>query len=401
MPFSEARFIFSNEPKYRISRHLVFWFAWWLFFTLIYGARPVETVDGWRILKMSLITSSVEAVLYMPNHILYSYALIYFLIPRYLLKSRYLQFMGLLVLLTLLSSVFSNGLTIFAVNPFRESLGVYTSHWSFYYGLMAGLRGGVQTGGFAATIKLMKYFYFKQKANQQLAQEKLKAELQLLKSQVHPHFLFNTLNNLYSLTLTKSDQSPEIVLKLAGLLRYMLYECDTPKVLLTSEITMLQSYIELEKLRYGQRLDISMNIQGDMENKLIAPLLLLPFVENSFKHGTSEQIDQAWISLDILVKQTSLKFKLINSKPEGDLPPEGKNNHWAGIGLTNIKKRLDLIYPGLYELKITSEPDLFIVNLILQLEQAEKSDLHPATTPENWQTPLIVQTNENKMPVGG
>jgi LytS/YehU family sensor histidine kinase len=303
--------------------------------------------------------------------------------------------MAWLVMATLLSAAVSYAITICIVTPFRESMGLVTPHSNFYYGLMSGLRGGLQTGGFAATIKLMKHFYFKQRDNQQLLQEKLTAELQLLKSQVHPHFLFNTLNNLYSLTLTKSDQAPEIVMKLSGLLRYMLYECNTQKVPLLKELSMLNDYIELEKLRYGPRLDMSVSIRGELENKQIAPLLLLPFVENSFKHGASEMLDQAWINLDIAVKADTLKLKLVNSKPDSSLPLTQKNSHSAGIGLMNVKKRLALIYPGLHELKLTGEEDTFIVNLGLILETLPVVTSGPAHNP----LPLALKPDENQMPV--
>ncbi len=302
--------------------------------------------------------------------------------------------MCLLISSTLLAALISHAITLLAIIPLRENTGFPIPKSNFYYGMMSGLRGGIQTGGFAAAIKLMKYFYLKQKDNQQLLQEKLKAELQLLKSQIHPHFLFNTLNNLYSLTLTKSDQAPEIVLKLSGLLRYMLYECNTPSVPLDREIAMLQNYIELEKLRYGDYLDTSINIRGEYAHKQIAPLLLLPFIENSFKHGASELLDQAWISLDMVVKADTLKFKLINSQPEAQIPHTQQSNHSAGIGLTNVKKRLDLLYPDLYDLKITSEEGTFIVNLSLQLESLSVSD-----KARLMRVPLISKSDENQMPV--
>lgn len=395
MRITESRLIFSDEPSYRISRHLLFWVTWWLFFTIVYGSRPVETAGGWMLLKYSMYFSWIEAFLFIPSHIIYGYLLIYLLIPHLLLKGKYLPFMAWLVMATLLSAVVSYAITMFTVTPFREHMGLVTPHSNFYYGLMSGLRGGLQTGGFAATIKLMKHFYFKQRDNQQLLQEKLTAELQLLKSQVHPHFLFNTLNNLYSLTLTKSDQAPEIVMKLSGLLRYMLYECNTEKVSLLKELHMLNDYIELEKLRYGPRLDMSVSIRGELENKQIAPLLLLPFVENSFKHGASEMLDQAWINLDIAVKEDTLKLKLVNSKPDNSLPLNQKNSHSAGIGLTNVKKRLALIYPGLHELKITGEEDTFIVNLSLTLETLPVITAEPAHYP----LPLTLKPDENQMPV--
>jgi sensor histidine kinase YesM len=396
MKFSETRLIFSDEPFYRISRHLLFWLAWWLFFTVLYGSRPIETESGWYTLKNTLFLSWIEALLFLPSHIVFSYLIIYLLIPRWLLRGRYLPFMLLLVLSTLFSAFISYAITTGAIIPFREHMGLPIPKSSFYYNLMSGLRGGIQTGGFAATIKLMKYFYQKQQDNQQLLQEKLTAELQLLKSQIHPHFLFNTLNNLYSLTLTRSGQAPEIVLKLSGLLRYMLYECDTPKVPLHKEISMLNNYIELEKLRYGSRLDISVDICGEVRHQQIAPLLFLPFMENSFKHGASELLDLAWISLHMAVKEDTLKFKLVNSQPEGILPHSTHHNHSAGIGLTNVKKRLDLLYPGLYELKITSQQDTFIVNLSLTLETIPVCEKQ---VPVNL--PFIAKPDENQMPVSG
>ncbi|WP_332369013.1 histidine kinase [Spirosoma telluris] len=180
--------------------------------------------------------------------------------------------------------------------------------------MMAGMRGATTIGGFAAAIKLVKIWYLKQQAYEQIDKEKLQAELQLLKSQVHPHFLFNTLNNLYALTLHKSDHSPAVVLKLSELLSYMLYECNASEVPLQKEIAFMRNYIGLEQLRYGDRLDMSVTISGDYPTKLIAPLLLVPFLENAFKHGTSEQLEQAWMHIDLSVQGNQLKFKVINSR---------------------------------------------------------------------------------------
>jgi LytS/YehU family sensor histidine kinase len=234
--------------------------------------------------------------------------------------------------------------------------------------MLAGLRGGSTVAGFAGFIKLGKYYYKKNEAAQILEREKLKAELQLLKAQVHPHFLFNTLNNLYSLTLTQSGQAPEVVLKLAGLLRYMLYECDVVKVPLVKEIKLLQDYIQLEELRYGERLDLSVNIKGSVEGKIIAPLILLPFIENSFKHGASEELDQAWISLDLTIQENKLKFKLINAVPPSPLFISEPEIMAHGIGLENVRKRLELLYPDRYELKTIMEAETYLVSLTMDLD---------------------------------
>ena len=216
----------------------------------------------------------------------------------------------------------------------------------------------------AALIKFFKHWYQQQKATQQLAQDKLQAELKFLKAQIHPHFLFNTLNNLYALTLKKSSNSPEVVLKLSELLNYMLYECNVPLAPLRKEIDLIKNYISLERLRYGKRLDISLNIGGDIHGKMIAPLLLLPFVENSFKHGVSGLTSKAWVSMDIQVKGNQLVMKVDNSKSNG----KGEDlDYKEGIGLTNVKRRLELLYEGRYDLKILDTDDSYLVVLRLTL----------------------------------
>ena len=229
---------------------------------------------------------------------------------------------------------------------------------------MAGLRGSNTVAGFAAAIKLVKHWYFKKEENTLLEKEKLKAELEVLKVQLQPHFLFNTLNNLYSLILQQSKQAPEVVLKLSELLRYILTESAKSKIPLTRELSILKNYINLEQLRFGNRLDTNINIQGDLDNKLIAPLLLLPLIENAFKHGANEIIEQPWMSLDIVVNENRLKFKLINGKAT----QLEKNLFSSGIGLQNLEKRLSLLYPDKYDLRITNEDESFLVSLHLALE---------------------------------
>lgn len=362
-PFTH-NFVFSNRPCYRVARHAAFWLAWAVFFGLIYANKPSGSNGDMLVMIHSYTLSFIEAIIFTPNHMMFSYLIMYFLLPRYLLKGKYWAFLvGLIgaIVLTQTVAYFSTSLLIAWV---RDWLHLPQPSRNFYYALMAGLRGGMTVGGFAATIKLMKYWYQKQQDNQQLTQQNLTNELHLLKSQLHPHFLFNTLNNLYALTLRNSTQSPELVLKLSELLSYMLYGCNAPKVALAQELAMLQNYIALERMRYGDRLDVSVTISGDWEGKLIAPLLLLPFVENAFKHGTSEQLDQAWISLDLTVRDQALKFKLINGRnPDALVRANGE-----GIGLQNVRKRLTLLYPGQYDLTLVSEEESFQVTLMLTLE---------------------------------
>ncbi|HWA36204.1 MAG TPA: histidine kinase, partial [Cyclobacteriaceae bacterium] len=235
---------------------------------------------------------------------------------------------------------------------------------------MAGLRGSNTIAGFAAAIKLIKHWYNKKMENERLEKEKLKAELELLKNQLHPHFLFNTLNNLYSLIIQKSNHAPEVVLKLADLLRFMLTESSKNKIALTQEIDILKSYMALEQLRFGERLDLTVNMNGDPGNKMIAPLLLLPFAENAFKHGANASLDQPWVSMDIEVKNNNLKFKMINGKAPNGTGLSSSKSFPSGIGLQNVRRRLDVLYPGKYVLRTLEQDESFIVNLNVELERS-------------------------------
>jgi LytS/YehU family sensor histidine kinase len=196
-------------------------------------------------------------------------------------------------------------------------------------------------------------------------QASLQAELNFLKNQIHPHFLFNTLNNIYSLALQQSKKSPFLVLKLSEILRYMLYECEEDRVDLRKDISILESYINVERIRYAEkRLDINLNIEGDFEGLTIPPLMMLTFVENAFKHGASEIPCDAWINIEIRTHRNKLTFKISNNKPVkniDDVPLA------SGIGLKNIKKRLELSCSDAYQLKIIDEGALFAVVLNLDL----------------------------------
>ena len=204
--------------------------------------------------------------------------------------------------------------------------------------------------GFAVIIKMMKRSWLKQQETLLVVREKAKAELQLLKAQIHPHFLFNTLNNVYFLTLTASQKAPEMLEKLTDMLRYILNECNQSVVPIEKEIKMIEDYMALEKIRYGDRLKMDLEIKGDYKNKMISPLLLIPLVENSFKHGASKMLQHPWVDLNITVDGQYLFFVLSNSRPEETSLPQNNGR----IGLNNVKKRLQLLYPDAHELSIVN-----------------------------------------------
>ena len=253
---------------------------------------------------------------------------------------------------------------------------------NFGYSLLGGLRGACTIGGVAAAIKLMKYWYVKQARNMELQKENIAGQLQLLKAQIHPHFLFNTLNNMYAHAQVGSASAPVLIAGLSDLLRYMLYEGNQPLVSFDKELKMIKDYFVLEQVRYGNKLDVSLELPDDTKGLYIAPLLLLPFIENCFKHGTSHVLDQPWISLRITVEEDRMKMKLLNGKADGDAAPAPT----GGIGIINVMRRLELLYPQKHQLNIKDEEDVFIVNLQLQLERRNKiiyehtpASLHPVS----------------------
>jgi LytS/YehU family sensor histidine kinase len=197
---------------------------------------------------------------------------------------------------------------------------------------------------------------------QELETEKLTSELGFLKSQINPHFLFNTLNNICSLARKKSDETEPALLKLSEIMRYMIHDSLEDKVLLSKEIEYLHNYIELHLLRLSGKVRVEFSIIGDPASRMIEPLLLIPFVENAFKHGVSYQEDPP-ITILIRIVDDMIQFQVENrifGSTDGALPEE------SGIGLRNVRRRLDLLYPGKHELKIVEEEKTFRVDLTIR-----------------------------------
>lgn len=345
MQLTGKDFIFS--PSYRLQRHVVFWIVyvliWAAFWTLNFST-----------FGMNLLTM----LLWVPIKILYCYPFMYFVIPRVLFKEKYLPF-AMVILAWGVAGWLLNFLAMaYWIIPMMHTLGrtMDIPAWNptTYLCLTTGAAGTV-------VIKVCIYWVENQQKWLLAEQERITAQLQLLKAQLHPHFLFNTLNNIYSFALERSSKTPQMVLKLSSLLSYMLYDCKADEVLLEKEVDVMKNYIDLEKERYGDKLDISVNIRGDIQDKYITPLLILPFLENAFKHGTSEQLEKPWMSVDIAVKDHMLQCKVVNSKNEW--VPFSEN----GVGIQNLKQRLQLLYPEKYDLKLADEGDFFVVSLLLDL----------------------------------
>ncbi len=203
-------------------------------------------------------------------------------------------------------------------------------------------------------------WFLNERVQGDLENQRLSAELAFLKSQINPHFLFNSLNSIYSLAYQKSDTTPEAILKLSEIMRYMLYESNDNKVDLEKELLYLQNYIDLQKIRFGNKAFVDFKITGEVGSQKIVPLLLIAFIENAFKHGVANDAS-APIRLRINLDGTKLHFFMENKKHTLNKDNEG------GIGLNNVKRRLDLLYPGKYTLTIQDKPDTYTCELSLVL----------------------------------
>jgi two-component system LytT family sensor kinase len=221
-------------------------------------------------------------------------------------------------------------------------------------------------------LKLFYYFSREQNRVRIIQSEKTQAELQLLRNQFHPHFMFNVLNSLYEKVLARSDDAADMVVNISSLLRYTVYDINDKTVALEKEIEHLHNYISLQQARFTERLQLSFSVTGDTKNKFIEPFLLLPFIENSFKYCMNDDPLGGWITIFISVLETQLVLQLENSVPPGGAKKTNMDAGHKGVGLMNVKRRLELLYPHDHQLKIAEEKDNFFVLLKIKLHaQAE------------------------------
>ncbi|GAB5410685.1 MAG: histidine kinase [Balneolaceae bacterium] len=310
---------------------------------------------------------------YLPLKMLATYFTLYFVIPRYFLQKKYVTATLITTLAIVVAAFTQRFLDYYIFYP------IYNYEWMSggAFNVAKSLKnilGIYPAVALASFIKITKHFYSEESKSQELQQQKLQAELNFLKGQIHPHFLFNTLNNLYALTLKKSESSPEVVLKLSELLSFMLYECNSRTVPLNKELKLIENYISLEKIRYDERLTVSYEAYGDISQGQIPPMLLLPFVENAFKHGTSDTLDEVWVDINVVIRNQTLSLSVKNSN--GQNSGQEEFEYQQGIGLKNVNRRLELLYNGFYDLKIEDDGKAYSVSLEIELDKL----LNPEST---------------------
>ncbi len=288
-----------------------------------------------------------------------SYMNIYYLIPTFLERKKPVMYLICLVGLAVLVAPIYTSILLLLYSKFetiRANL-VDARETAYIIGLFVGLA--------SMLFKVTKDWLLHQQEKKDLESQNLQSELKFLKSQINPHFFFNTLNNLYALTLKKSDLAPEIVLRLSEMMRYMLYECNEKLVSLEKEVNYVKNYIELEKLRQGNKFNVNFNLEGKVNGQMIAPLIFIPFLENSFKHGVNNQINSGFVNINMKLDSTKVDLEIENSKAPVKQNANGKKS--GGIGLENVKRRLNLLYPNQYDLKINDFEETFKINLNINL----------------------------------
>ena len=334
-----------------ILLHFIFWVGVWFFFVYFFSYNSNNT--NYVIWFSSLL---------LPITMVTTYFVIYFLIPKYLLLKKYKRF----ALYSIYTLIFSTYLIIIAIfgsfiflsNMEMQKMSPMSRNYVFVLILV------YLVVFLVSFISILNHNFKTQSENKDLQNKILETQLQIkgqelqyLKKQIHPHFLFNTLNTIYGFALKQSKNTPDIILKLSNLLDYILYQVDKPKVSLKEEILHINEYIALEKIRFQDTLKVTFTSEEISEKVQIAPMLLIPFVENAFKHGS---LIDGFLEVDIKVSWTDnqLHFWIKNTV----LTDETKSAK-AGIGLINIKKRLNLLYKNKYQLDIENKNNWFVVTL--------------------------------------
>ncbi|TKD59342.1 sensor histidine kinase [Flavobacterium sp. ASW18X] len=347
----------SFDPyEITIKHHLIFWLIYFAFNTLRWGSY----FDDY---EYSVKTNIIG----FPIHMALTYLNIYVLMPKFVYTRKYLSYTILVICALFVMLLAKYNLTYYLVSTNVWPEGPEPiQNLTFNYGIQMML-GELYVVSFVTAIKLTIDWLRERNKLYEMEKRQLSTELRFLRLQVSPHFFFNTLNNIYSLTLTKSDKAPIVILKLSELMRYLLYATDKRRQSLTNEIECLQNYIDLERIRFDENLEVNISISGDLTDKEISPMLLMPLIENSIKHGVSKNLGKNKIGLDITVLEDFLYFELTNSCPQ-DRKPNTTSKNFGGIGLSNVKKRLELGYePEDYKLNLIDKGHTFIIKLKLRV----------------------------------
>lgn len=339
----------------RISVHVFFWVCAWFFFIFYY--KRYSEVNSYTLFASVINLLAAIATVYTFN---------YHLIPKILLKNEWKKFIAYAFVAIVLFFYIELLLTLFLVvkllddeqRLFPEMIDVVMLFFNMFFVVFI-----------AIAIKFYKRWSEKDYLEQKVQKEKVEVELQMLKTQINPHFLFNTLNSIYVLAMKKSDQTADTVMKLSDMLDYILYKIDAPVIPVSTEIQIIENYIELEKIRFTNRVNLNFTYDFKSKDIQIPPMLIIPFIENAFKHGVAKSMEKSWIKISINETGQELDIAVSNSKSQ--TPAKSKT---GGIGLVNVKKRLDILFRDSYKLDISEKNNSYDVFLSIPIKQQVEND---------------------------
>jgi sensor histidine kinase YesM len=335
--------------------HLSFWCVYFsFFFYQVSGPRHGQDTD--------LREALVSAVFHVVFMIIISYINYFYFLPRFLQHKNFGRyFIEYAIPYAILITAY--------IHIRRYMIDGYTHHEKWVYSeryAVSVTLTALFIVIFVGTLRFLEQYFELEAKRKEIETEKLTSELRFLKAQINPHFLFNTLNNLYYLAFTNSPNTTEVIAKLSQMMRYMIYESNHPKVQLTREIEYMENYISLEKLRLNDQIPINFVVEGNPQRYLIVPLILITFLENAFKHGVSNSETDSWVKVRLLLEEDYCVYTVENSKPKTRTTVSQEK---SGIGLQNVQRRLELSYPENYTLHIEDLPDYYRVELKLNLSE--------------------------------
>ena len=342
----------NRSVPLRVLLHLVFWgLSWYILLHVFASSSEIQPTDR------------IYTCIFLFTILVGAYVNLYFLIPLFLNRRKYLLYAFSLIL-CIAGSAYLNKVT------FDHLIDHVLPGYYFisYFDMKDLLKIFTAFIGITCLIKLSKGYFLLMEASAQLTaleKERSQAELTALRSQVNPHFLFNAMNSIYSLMLQNSGKAQDSILKLSGILRYILYETRNDRVDLKTELEYMKDYIELQKLRAGIQAKFDIRITGDPDNIKITPLIFLPLIENSFKHGIKGETGPTFVNIEWIIERNSVRFIAENNKSPEKEPLSAEHN---GIGLQNLKRRLQMIYPGKHRFEISETDGRFRVELKIEFD---------------------------------
>lgn len=339
--------------KSDIRFNILFWSVYFLYEWL--GNASVED---------EYLRYLINALVIVPLTFLAAWVTVHLLFKKYFIEDRKLTFWLVFIISVLGFTLLRRTFNYYYTYPLYFPQALLSMPFLYWPKLLIEAVNTYLIVGFYAMFYFFRELYKQQRISQELREDKLKTELKLLKAQVQPHFIFNTLNNIYSMAKQGHPKTADLIYRLSGFLSYNLYDSGKQTVTVAQEVDHVKHYIELEKIRHDTSLDIAMNIFDSLEGYRLSPMLLLPLVENAFKHGFDQQANNGWIRIDLSIKDHWLTFKVENSS--NGASTEEQVDH-SGIGLDNLKKRLAILYPEKHYLQCRQDTNSYLVTLKLKM----------------------------------